>query len=552
MSGPRSTHDVLLSIEERLKALDTFGYAIRLSNLDHGLEQLTRRLGDIEGKLDRLESKLDIRMEKIHELVLGKDLKEGVSVDQILRRVESLNEKVGSKLGLGEVRMALGMENLGLKVERAERHVRGGVDDLLDKLVKSDERRAHFETQALMQLDRIQSTASHVQHVRNFLKEDLTTLVHGKFQELGDKVDLLRTTTADDGRCEGLEATVRDWIMGSNWCPSTSSSTTESSDTQLESAQDGVVVGHLRNISAMLSINTQSHDKRLQKVETDVETYGRKVLSMSQEVLRETKSMAAFLSEALDSSNQTRNIFRDGFRKLHQQMKPVSGLDEPLEAVRKKVSDLTDTVDTSFASLLVAQNTFINSCHRIQQQEPEIEIKIYNVLQKIVQDLHSRTDTTEASTKTLQSSFESHTRNLGRALNDLVWTVITVGNETSQDVRRLGDRLVARGIWPMSDRITLANLCQSVYYATLNSSNESKSDGGNVASDEDTAVLGEADGDGDADGEDVTLSPTENIKDDSTAFNFPSLSGQNVSTEFEKVLNVNDSADFDYSEYYVD
>lgn len=38
---------------------------------------------------------------------------------------------------------------------------------------------------------------------------------------------------------------------------------------------------------------------------------------------------------------------------------------------------------------------------------------------------------------TMWKDFETHRRDVGRALHDLVWTVITVGNQTVEDVKRI-------------------------------------------------------------------------------------------------------------------
>lgn len=52
--------------------------------------------------------------------------------------------------------------------------------------------------------------------------------------------------------------------------------------------------------------------------------------------------------------------------------------------------DMGSTLDTSFASLLVAQNTFIATCNRIQQQETQIEDKIHHLLQRITAGIEDK------------------------------------------------------------------------------------------------------------------------------------------------------------------
>jgi hypothetical protein len=86
----------LASIDERLGLIEAYDNTYKLTKLDFNIEQLSQRLLSLESKLSRLETIFDVRMSKVEDVVLGKELK--VTSESMYRKMEDLNDKVTNKV----------------------------------------------------------------------------------------------------------------------------------------------------------------------------------------------------------------------------------------------------------------------------------------------------------------------------------------------------------------------------------------------------------------------------------------------------------------------
>lgn len=161
------------------------------------------------------------------------------------------------------------------------------------------------------------------------------------------------------------------------------------------------------NLTAVLGEALTTHEAKFRELDSDVEMYTKKVISGIQELWRTSDGLKADMSDTLQQGSRTRELVREEFRLLHEKIEPLPKLEPRLtdisEDLDRKVFELGATVDSSFAALLVAQNTFIASCRRVQEEETHV----YDILQLMVYEMRNRsasdTGAITAELRTLRS-----------------------------------------------------------------------------------------------------------------------------------------------------
>jgi hypothetical protein len=63
---------------------------------------------------------------------------------------------------------------------------------------------------------------------------------------------------------------------------------------------------------------------------------------------------------------------------------------DTLGLVQRRLNELGRKFDSSFQMLMLAQNLFLESCHRIQLDEPQLEGKLTQVLERILDAITNR------------------------------------------------------------------------------------------------------------------------------------------------------------------
>lgn len=444
---PQPVQDVLMSIDDKLRSLDTFSYTLKLARLDFSLDQLVRRMENIETKLGRLETKFDVRMEKVEEVVISKDIKEEFSNEHLSRRMETLNEKINNKAAFLEAKLEIKMERISGKIELLERDLHNAADDIMEKLIKTDERQTVLGNEILKKAEVFDDFQSSMNELRLYFKEELVDKALTKMGELhshltsvgndvknnGDKIDLLHNTiqnnfsaTAEQmkekfqnmsGKIDGLSETCN---TEDRW-----RSITEISDSDKcnENTHE-----QLDNLTAILQKVLYVGEAKFRELDNDVELYSRKVINGIQELWKTSDELKLDLSNTLEQGNKTRELVRQEFRKLHEQIEPLPKLEPKLSDISKdldkKVVELSTTVDNSFATLLVAQNTFIASCRRIQEEE----MHIYDILQQIVYEMRNRSIT---DIHRISSELQTQSQQINESLAQVLSTLLVVVNSTN-------------------------------------------------------------------------------------------------------------------------
>ncbi|KRT80419.1 hypothetical protein AMK59_7299, partial [Oryctes borbonicus] len=112
----QSLQTVLLSIEERLRNLDNI-YAMQYSpSIEGKLEMYGRKLESVEAKISRLEAVMGNELDKISENISSRNFKDDLARDHVLRKIDSVYERMNHRLIFAEGKMELMERKLETKL----------------------------------------------------------------------------------------------------------------------------------------------------------------------------------------------------------------------------------------------------------------------------------------------------------------------------------------------------------------------------------------------------------------------------------------------------
>lgn len=195
----------------------------------------------------------------------------------------------------------------------------------------------------------------------------------------------------------------------------------------------------MTNLTELVEKMVHVGGEQLREIDQDVESYTRKVINGIYELRRTTEKLRqGALQDTVEQGNRTRVLVREEFRKLHEQIEPLPLIEPRLsflsEGLEKRIVELGATVDHSFATLLVAQNSFISSCHRIQEEE----VQLYDLLERIILEMRNRS---LGDAQRISDELQDHSHEVEALLKRAVSAVFAAGNTTLAEVRKLiGDR----------------------------------------------------------------------------------------------------------------
>lgn len=447
---PGVLHDALVSIDEKLRSLDTFSYTMKLARLDFSLEQLGRRLENIETKLGRMETKFDIRMEKVEEVVLGKDIKEEFSNEQMIRQMDNLNDKFNNKIAFIDAKLDMRLERLSSKLDMIEREVQTSGDDIVERLSKAEDNQNLFESRINGKFAELGSKSWHLDSLKVVLRDELADNVVNRLSAfMEDKLvnkskpnrntdlDSLRNETAVSARA--LQNQSSRIIESLDFLKDNCLELNLSSDNRLRSMLRDYDMVHnnsetkeqIENMTAALQRSLRVNEAKFNQLDHDVEAYSRKVINGMHEVRRSSDQLNGFMADVVQEGNKTRQIIRNDFDKLQEQIRPLSTMEPKFagvgEDLNKKLYELGAKVDQKFDTLLIAQNTFISSCGRIQEEETQV----YEALGEVVREMRNRS---EMGMETMTVNLQKHSDYLSKNLDAVLMAILTSSNETAHRI----------------------------------------------------------------------------------------------------------------------
>ncbi|XP_054716583.1 myosin heavy chain, non-muscle-like [Uloborus diversus] len=454
---PQPVQDVLMSIDDKLRSLDTFGYTLKLARLDFSLEQLVRRMENIETKLGSLETKFDVRMIKVEEVVVSKDIKEEFSNEHLNRRMESLNEKINNKAAYLDAKLDIKFERVLNKLELLERELHSTVGDILERLIRNEERHAMMESELAKKEEKLEEICMNMNDYHQLLKNELLTIITKNYEDHNlqlKSIDVLLKN--NENKSEKALTDLQTTVSGTKDRMLTMLQDSHKKiDNLSESFNHGersrsidmcevntaVTQEQLENLTVVLQKALTVGETKFQELDSDVELYTKKVVNGIQELWKTSDELKLDLSNTLEQGSRTRDFVRREFQRLHEQIEPLPNLEPKIsnisEDLDKKVVELSNTVDSSFSTLLVAQNTFIDSCRRIQEEETHI----YDILQQIVYEMRNRSI---ADIHKISSELQTQSLQFNKSLANVLTTVLLTGNITTNAMNELLEQLRQR------------------------------------------------------------------------------------------------------------
>lgn len=426
-SVPPYLKQVLSSIDDRLRGLDAFGSALRLTRLDFSLEQVLRKLDAFDSRLGRLEAKLDVRLEKVEESLSGRSKDAAASSAQqqgaaeafhLSRRFDMLADKLNNKLAFLETKLDMRADRIAGKLELLERDVQDASEDALEKMSRGDEARARLQADVSRLADLAERTEAAQRQTVTLLRVDVADVIKradAKMDLFGHELltanALLRTVQQQQGNasqqaaaCHGMSPDSPGWEQ-------------------------------VTNLTDLVEKMVRVGGEQLREIDSDVESYTRKVINGIYELRRTTDELVrGAFQDTVEQGNRTRVLVREEFRKLHEQIEPLPLIEPRLsflsEGLERRIVELGATVDHSFATLLVAQNSFISSCNRIQEEE----VQLYDLLERIILEMRNRS---QGDTKRISDELQGHSHEVAALLRGAVSAVFAAGNNTLAEVRKL-------------------------------------------------------------------------------------------------------------------
>lgn len=433
-SVPPYLKQVLTSIDDRLRGLDAFGSALRLTRLDVSLEQVQRKLDSFDSRLGRLEAKLDVRLEKVEEALSGRGKDAASSSQQqqqgaadafhLSRRFDMLADKLNNKLAFLETKLDMRADRLANKLELLERDLQDASEDVLEKMARGDEARARLHADMSRLADMAERADTAQRQTATVLRVDVADVI----KRADAKMDLFSNEMlAANNMLRALQQQGNATQQAASSCQAMSA--------------DAPSWEQVTNLTELVEKMVLEGGKQLREIDSDVESYTRKVINGIYELRRTTDELVrGAFQDTVEQGNRTRVLVREEFRKLHEQIEPLPLIEPRLsflsEGLEKRIVELGATVDHSFATLLVAQNSFISSCHRIQEEE----VQLYDLLERIILEMRNRS---LGDTQRISDELQDHSHEVEALLKGAVSAVFAAGNTTLAEVRNLlGNRRV--------------------------------------------------------------------------------------------------------------
>ncbi|KAK8789204.1 hypothetical protein V5799_021022 [Amblyomma americanum] len=428
---PPYLKQVLTSIDDRLRGMDAFGSALRLTRLDFSLEQVLRKLDAFDSRLGRLEAKLDLRLEKMEEALGGGGRKDSASASaqqqqqqgaaeafHLSRRFDMLGDKLNNKLAFLETKLDMRADRLANKLELLERDLQDASEDALEKMTRGDEARARLHADVSRLADLTERAEAAQRQAATVLRVDVADVI----KRADAKMDLFsQEMLTANNMLRAMQQQQQNATQQQAACQGTS--------------PDAPSWEQVTNLTELVEKMVRVGGEQLREIDSDVESYTRKVINGIYELRRTTDELVrGAFQDTVEQGNRTRVLVREEFRKLHEQIEPLPLIEPRLsflsEGLEKRIVELGATVDHSFATLLVAQNSFISSCHRIQEEE----VQLYELLERIILEMRNRS---LDDTQRISDELQGHSHEVAALLRGAVSAVFAAGNKTLAEVRSL-------------------------------------------------------------------------------------------------------------------
>ncbi|KAK6641835.1 hypothetical protein RUM44_013553 [Polyplax serrata] len=363
----KNIEPALLSIAERLRALEHI-YSLRFAapRWELTIESQNRKLESLESKITRIETLLELKIDKLTEGLTSKTLKEELSKEQLSRKIDTVYERLNHRMSYMESRI---------------------------------------ENNIVKQLTNLDSSLKGISQQIEPLEKSYSE-VEGELMEISNSFEEIKNFMANFNN----------------------SLTSQQNDNSF------------KNIS----------DETLKKVEKNMvnqfNSFALKISDMYNEMTRRGKLNEDMLKNTINLFNITRKEFQEtvqilkSYRKHPCQTIPDDTYDyllEKIETMTRKNDGNYQRLDTTIERLHEKQELYQESCHRLQLNEPQIENRIGQILEKILDSIDNRTYTTDKNYDTIMEKLKTHHTHIIRSVGHTSNAVVKLSEQISNDFKAL-------------------------------------------------------------------------------------------------------------------
>lgn len=111
----KNLQTILISLESRLRNLDTI-YSMQFSpSIESKMEQYARKLEALDTKILRMETMVSLQLDKISENISTKNYKDDIAKTNFLRKIDSMYEGIYNKLSYIEGKFDANIAKLNVR-----------------------------------------------------------------------------------------------------------------------------------------------------------------------------------------------------------------------------------------------------------------------------------------------------------------------------------------------------------------------------------------------------------------------------------------------------
>lgn len=111
----QNDQNILRSINEKLSKLDNFYNTHLSTSLETKLDHFSHKLDTLEEKISRLETIIHVEMDKVSENISSKNFKDDIVKDHLLRKIDSVYDRINHRLVYVELQMEMNEKKLQVK-----------------------------------------------------------------------------------------------------------------------------------------------------------------------------------------------------------------------------------------------------------------------------------------------------------------------------------------------------------------------------------------------------------------------------------------------------
>ncbi|KAL3282397.1 hypothetical protein HHI36_005582 [Cryptolaemus montrouzieri] len=340
---------ILSSIESRLKNLDNLYTSQLTPTLETRLENFQNRISGMEMKLLRVETLLTTKLDRMSDNISSRHFRDDMVQTDLFRKIEAAYDGVTHKLAYMDRKWDSGFLKMQGKIENTS----GTLERIDAATTKYD-----INMKPTTCIDEIRSLKTSLYSSERkllFSLEKHTNFSLKKQEEMQDFAKNLIPGLVDKTSIAGVNAITLDTV--------------------------------LRKIDFQISLNNGT-ETSLRKLSEDLNEmlneYASKVSDLGAQVTKSDNKIATHMNTLEKVTNSTRTEIQNGLRTLMVQIGKRTNKENEHTGDSRILSEMKEKLDSNFETIIATQNSFVESCHRLQMDEPQLEKQIGDILQNMM------------------------------------------------------------------------------------------------------------------------------------------------------------------------